>query len=374
MHPQLMNPMQQPIQQSIPQPIQPFDPAKLDKRLKRSYVSHTLTCSQIGLYKKFPVYAPIIFPFVDDFEPGPPNNICEVSVEHDHVIDIAEIYAEHGVNNYGSYNNMNPVILNSVGKDFNGSNFEDNDQIRDEIINIRTTFSNTVNAGNKYPYPMKEAECVYSKILTIIRPKNVHTTKLDYFLPWPQSFRTAIITATPIKADKDNMLNGGSRMGSLDFVKTCTVIEAVFQAAIKFNHPVLILAPFGHLEENNPIEDIIRIYNYCIFKYGHWFKKIIIGIPPHYPDGVFAVYNKEIVRPQELVFNVDKKYEKEEMRKSLLSKTDQSISNNNINEKEHKKKIKNKHKDNKEHKTLDKPEYSQEQLEMFMNMLKTINN
>jgi hypothetical protein len=367
-----------------PKPL-PFDPSKLDRKIKRSLISYTMTCSQVGLYKKFPVYAPIAFPFVEDFEPGAPNNICDVIVEYEHVLDIAEKYAEHGSLNHQSNNNMNPVILNSVGREFNGSNFEENDQMRDEIINIRTNFNSTIGPPGKSPYPMKEDVCVYSKVLTIIRPKNLHLmgiTGLQTFLPWPQSFRTAMITASPIKAEKENMLSGGSRMSSLDFAKTSTIIEAVFQAAINFNHQILILAPFGHLEENNPIDDIIKIYNYCIYKYGHKFKKIIIGVPPHYPEHVFTAYSKEIAKPQEIGYDVDQYYQKEELKKSLLEKSDTThdsniwVSVNNSNQLTDKKSKKKSHKQSV---AVDgtsqlEQQYTKEQLEMFMKMMNTFNS
>ena len=34
-------------------------------------------------------------------------------------------------------------------------------------------------------------------------------------------------------------------------------------------------------EDENPTEDIIKIYNYCIYKYGHMFSHIIIAIPEY---------------------------------------------------------------------------------------------
>ncbi len=305
-----------------------FNPDKLDPREKRAFIYQTIAHTKI-LYNKLPSFKPISFPFLDGYNPGEIDNICEVCVEYEHVLDIAEKYAEKGMMQFTPTNNMNPVILNVVGNEFNGTNFESNDQIRDEIINIRTTFNNTITNQNNYP--IKENECVYTKIITVIRPKNPKLYGLQYFLPWPQIFRTAMISASPIPISSDSFLND-NKMSSSDFIKTCTIIETVFQAAIKYNHQVLILAPFGHVEENNPISDIIKIYNYCIYKYGHKFKKIIIGIPPHYNESVFQAYNSKIVKLHELVVDIDKKYEQDEIKKSMLYKPENSnISGNTQN-------------------------------------------
>jgi hypothetical protein len=89
---------------------------------------------------------------------------------------------------------------------------------------------------------------------------------------------------------------------------------------------------------------------------------------------VFIVYNKEIVRPQELVFDVEKKYEKEEMRKSLLSKTE-TVKPKSDTDQTKDVFVPNKPKSKKaEKQTKSKePEYTAEQLEAFMKILKTMN-
>ena len=98
-------------------------------------------------------------------------------------------------------------------------------------------------------------------------------------------------------------------MSSSDYIKTCTIIENVFQIAIGQDHEVLILTPFGHKEDNNPIEDIIQIYNFCIMKYGHKINKVIIAIPPYYPKNLYLKYLQGIIKPNEIVEEIDKKYE-----------------------------------------------------------------
>jgi predicted nucleotidyltransferase len=127
-----------------------------------------------------------------------------------------------------------------------------------------------------------------------------------------------MITTAPIKVEtllKDNKMN------SNDFINTCTIIETVFQTAIARGHPILILTPFGHEEENNPISDIIKVYNYCIYKYGHWFKRIIVAVPTYYPKSVFDSYQQNIINPIDIVSEIDDECEADEMRQCLMSKS-----------------------------------------------------
>ena len=314
-----------------------YDPSKTDARVKKTLISQNISQSKIGFYKMYPKFRPITCKFTSKYNPGIPSSICETSVVHEHSIDVAEKYAELGMN-FTNKNKMNPVVLNVVGKDFTGTNFESNDEIRDEMINLRTSFNNTV--GTSSPFPVAETDCVYAQSVITIRPKN----PMMGFLAYPQTFRFAMITTSPIKCPK--MLDD-ERMCSTDFVKTCSIIECVFQTAIAGFHPVLILSPFGHEDDENPVEDIIKIYNYCIYKYGHRFSNIIVAIPQFYPKEIFDKYNKGIVRLQDLTANVDSKYDQLEMQKNLQksgkkilddvkpskskkSKTDQS-SNNSSN-------------------------------------------
>lgn len=286
------------------------DPKKMDPRVKKNIINQNINQSKIGLYKKYPNFNPITCQLIQNFNPGLPDKLCDVKVVHEHVIDVAEKYAEKGLN-FTSTNNMNPVILNTVGKEFSGTNFESSVDIRDQIINMRTSFNNTV--GTNSPYPTKDSDCVFSKSVTVIRSKNIVN---GGFLPYNQTFRVAMITTTPIACTE---FLSNNKMTSTDYLKTLSIIECVFQTAIAGKHPILILCPFGHDEDQNPIDDIIRIYNYCILKYSHRFKEIIIGVPPFYPVSVFEIYGKKILKPLDMVQSVDAKYDQEQMKQNLLA-------------------------------------------------------
>lgn len=287
-----------------------FDPKTLNDRMKKSLINQTISCSKVGPYKDIPRYKPIVFQFIQNFDAGVPNNICNVKIMNEHILDVAELYAEKGIN-FSTGNNMNPVILNVVGREFSGSNLENCEEMRDHLINLRTTFNNSLGVDNYFP--MKEEESVYMKLIMIIRTKNV-----SGILNFTQCYRTSMITTAPIMTTK---LFPDNRMYIEDYIKTCTIIESVFQLAICKNHKVLILPPFGHEDDNNPVDDIIKIYNYCILKYGHYFNEIVIGVPKYYPKTVFINYEKNIVKPQLIVSEIDKLYEKEELKNKLMSKS-----------------------------------------------------
>lgn len=292
-----------------------FDPEKLDKQYKKSLINQTITQTKAGTYKILFQWKSITFPYMSNFVPGVPTSACETEVVYDHPIDVAEKYSEKGLV-YTNNNNMNPVVLHVVGKGFTGLNLESNEDARDDVILLRTTFCNTSGHNNGSHYPIQDGQCVYAKAVTVIRPPNPVS-----FLPYQLSYRTAMITTHALKIT--NLLKN-DRMTANDFITTCTTIETVFQTAIAREHPVLILTQFGHGEDNNPIMDIIKIYNFCIYKYGHWFKKIIIAIPQYCPKSMFEMYQQNIINPKEIISEIDDECEADEMRNGLMAKSKQA--------------------------------------------------
>ena len=55
-------------------------------------------------------------------------------------------------------------------------------------------------------------------------------------------------------------------------------IESIFKIAILYNYEIIILGALGCGAYRNPVEEVIEIFNECIIKYGHNFKKIIFSI------------------------------------------------------------------------------------------------
>lgn len=286
-----------------------IDPSKMDAQSKKTLLNMNIRESKHGLYKMYTKCNPIVRKFMNKYDPEIPKNICEISVVNEHSLEVVEKYVEKGINSFQTnVNHPCPVVLNIVGRDFTGTNFVSNDEIRDELINLRTSFCNTI--GNQSPYPLKEDECVYSKTVVVIRQKTLPLKNLM----WPELLRFSMITTSPVKNPK---LVENDHMNATDFIKTWQIVESVFQTAIGGKHQILVLTPFGHNEDGNPVNDIIKIYNYCIFKYGYFFKQIIVAIPQFTKKEIYEKYNNNIVRLQELVSEVDSKYENIELENNL---------------------------------------------------------
>lgn len=275
---------------------QVFNPNKVDKSSKRSLINHNLNQARVGWFKNFAKSDSLSIPYAA-CDPGKANNICNVKVMYEHALDCAEPYSEIGAQSFTKENKLNPAVLNVVSRDFTGDNFESSEEMRDEMMNIRTTFC--VNPIKHGIYPVKEQQCVHTPYVNVIRPKNPMQ-----LLPWNKCYRVGFITTSPIH--QEGIIR---KMTSSDYVKTCTIIENVFQVAIGLGHKVLILTPFGHEEDNNPIDDIIQIYNFCIMKYGHKLHSIIIAIPPYYPKELYMKYTQDIIKPNEIVQEIDNKYD-----------------------------------------------------------------
>jgi hypothetical protein len=274
-----------------------FNPERLNEPYKRTLVNQNMNQAKFGAYKQFPKFECTSVGYLQDCDFGETDRVCEVKVVHEHSLEVAEQYAEVSAPNYTRTNNMNPVILNVVGHDYTGDSIESSEDMRDEMINLRTTFCMNPKKGT---FPIKEDHCVYTPYVNVIRPKDPRMPVVS----WKYCYRVGIISATPIQQER-----AVNKMSSSHYIKTCTIIENIFQIAIAEEHQVLILTPFGHDEDNNPIEDIIQIYNFCIMKYGHKLKSIIIAIPPYCSKDIYNEYLENIVKPNELVEEIDEKYE-----------------------------------------------------------------
>ena len=203
-----------------------------------------------------------------------------------------------------------------VGEEFVASNFPQSEGIRDDTFNIRTNF-NTITRNVNH-FPIKESECVYTRFITVIRDQKLNAITDQQYL-----YRFALISVTSLHKPK---LLDENRMISEDFLRIMSTIETIFQTAIAGNHNVFVLTSFGNTEDDVPQEDIVKIYNACIFKYGHRFIKIIIAIPIWYGTYVYNLYNENIIRPQlfkeeesEQVNKIKTKKKKDYSKKSELN-------------------------------------------------------
>lgn len=257
-------------------------------KTKQMLINQNIAQSKFGMYAQCQTGPCIKNHFSQNFNFGEVNNICEVDVINLHAVDIIKDYCQLGFNAGFKDGWINPVTMCTVGEDFIGSNYPQSEGIRDDIYNIRTNY-NTITKNNN-PFPLKQSECIYNRFVTVIRDHNLQPiTELNNL------YRFGLITVSPINKPK---LIDENKMVSTEFIKTMCTIETVFQTAISGSHNILILTPFGNTEDDIPQEDIVKIFNSCIFKYGHKFKKIIVAVPIWYGTYMFDLFNDNIIRPQ----------------------------------------------------------------------------
>jgi hypothetical protein len=257
-------------------------------KTKQTLINQNLAQTKFGMYSNCFTGNCIKNEFSQQFNIGEINNICNVEVVNMHAVDAIEPYCNRSLKPQLKDGWINPVAICVVGDDFIGSNYPQSEGIRDDTFNIRTNFNTITRYQN--PFPLKESSCIYNRFITVIREMNLTPiTDLNNL------YRFGLITVAPINKPK---LLDENRMYSTDYLKTLQTIETIFQTAISGNHNVLVLTPFGNTNDDVPQEDIVKLYNQCIFKYGHRFNKIIIAVPIWYGTYLFDLFNNEIIRPQ----------------------------------------------------------------------------
>jgi len=236
-----------------------------DKQIRKGMIMDTIYETCHGMFKNYQKIPSLKHTFNTQFNVGEINKICIVEVINKHALEVAE-------------SSVNTAVLNVVDFDFSGNLFSEIDKAPDYLINIRTTFNNITNN----PYPVKNDECIYT-IVSIIKSNDL--------LTFINGTKIALLTISTSEQQLNNKI-----MSSDSFISTCSTMETIFQTAIDKKHTTLILSSYGE-HHNYPIDDVIKIYNYCLLKYGHLFKKIIFAIPSLV---TFEIYNSSIIRPQNI--------------------------------------------------------------------------
>ena len=250
------------------------------KSIKKNLVSDNMKYCNIGPLKNLPLGRPIKNNYNNNFCFGETDFFADVYIVKDiHAISLAKEYM---------LKHFNPIILNTVTKEFDGNNIPSSQGILDDIINVRTNFYKT--SANYYP--LKYSEVIYSPCITVIRNDS-------FVINPPEFFRINLITATPVNSPKleDGMLN------LEDYIVTKETIENIFQTAAQTNHDVLILNDFGCVSEKIPVNELVDIFNLCILHYGSLFKTIIFSIQAITPaqEAIYYYFLKNIIKTQELV-------------------------------------------------------------------------
>ena len=260
------------------------------KKTKQVLVTQNITACNLGMYSQCTSTKALKTKFINNFNPGDVQNICDVLVVNQHAIDVCSEFCDIGLQSGFKDGWMNPVTMCCVNRnDFTASNFNQSEGITDDIYNIRTNYNMIAKQGN--PFPLKDKECVYNRFITTIRDKNFNP------IPPLSTYRFAIITISP--ENKPSLIDE-TRMTSTCFLNMMSTLETLFQTAIYYGHNILLLTPIGQTDDEVPQEDIVKIYNSLIFKYQHKFKYIIVCVPEWDGTELFDMYDKYIIQPQKM--------------------------------------------------------------------------
>lgn len=253
------------------------------------------------------------------------DNICTVKVLNKNSFDIMDVLVTNkGVKNYG----QQPKILNvhDIGKKFIGNPIEKLEGVRDVKFLLRTNFSGIHNPNSINN--LRDSECIYFPSLSTIRYMNYS------WVPYNDLYMFSLLLVQPI--NEPQLLKDGN-MCINDYKETIKIIETIFQTAIFCDDKILIIPPIGvNKYDKNPVDDIIKILNYCILKYGHKFQSIIISIPPDSTNKeIFEKFRNDIVCPNQITSIIDQKYESKKMHFKLENlKTIENIRKMKVKKKE----------------------------------------
>lgn len=248
----------------------------MNKQIKKEMVTQNISLSKYGMYKNLPHQKALKNSYTEKFNIELSTQIAEVYINQLHSLILAKAFSQ---------NNLNPAIVMSVNREFDGSNIEGSLNINDDIINIRTTVSKTIDRSM---FPI-DNNIVLLNTVHVIRDESY-----QFIANSNDIFPVSIIVAAPLEPER-------SPLSIKDYIITKEIIESIFQTASMCGNQVLILDDFG-CKLKGPIKDIIDIYNMMIVKYCHNFKYIVISIPTYDKTdiAIYTYFSKKIIMLQNL--------------------------------------------------------------------------
>lgn len=228
---------------------------------------------------------------------GPINNICTVDVINANHYELLENLVEEK----GLLCRNKILLIQTIGDKFMNNPSDSLEGLRDMQFMTRTNFAGIHSESQRKE--IAELECVYYPTITGIR--NADMVPCDQ----TQIFQFSMILTIPLS--DCTLIKDGKMLCKKDFISALQKIETVFQTAIVKQHKKLIFCPYGIDEiDGLPDDDVIKMFNSCILKYGHKFTHIIFSMPEmQYGKKTFEKFYKKIVKPQELTSDIDAKYE-----------------------------------------------------------------
>lgn len=230
------------------------------------------------------------------------DSICTVDVIDKHPIEIAEAFTQKKGYNYLT-RQQRPTIVQTIGSDFVGSELDSLKGIRDLQFVLRSNFAGMCKPNRLDE--LKHNECLFFPIVTVIRDM------AGGLINFNELFSFTLILSEPL-SNPEKLSE--SKFTIKDFFGTLEKIETVFQTAIYNDTKILIFSPYGLDDvDDNPPEDIIKIFNFCILKYGHRFQSIIFSMPSAYGKELYEMFDENIIKPNMSTKHIDKEYESRKM-------------------------------------------------------------
>jgi uncharacterized protein (TIGR02452 family) len=158
----------------------------------------------------------------------------------------------------------NPMVLNMASYICPGGGVKKGSCAQEEDLFRR---SNYYQCLSKEFYPLKMNEVIYSPEVIVIKDKNNEKMK--------KGFKVSCLACPAIRKPK---LEKNGEYNEEDLKIMDMKIDMIFKVGYFHNHDSLILGALGCGAYENPIEEVINIFNEKIEKYWRCFKKIGFAI------------------------------------------------------------------------------------------------
>lgn len=161
---------------------------------------------------------------------------------------------------------LNPLILNFASDKRPGGGCYNGAQAQEECLFYRSLYHLALTENL---YPLKPCDIVYSPSVPFFRDADFRKTSTVRKLAC-----LAVAAVRHPELDDD----GAAYVLAQDKELMRLKIEAVFHVAAKYKHKALVLGAFGCGAFGNPPEQVARMFQDAIAKYGHSFSHIVFAI------------------------------------------------------------------------------------------------
>lgn len=302
----------------------------MDTKYKKNIIMQNNYICKFGPLQNKTVYTSYRNQFNENYSVGIPLNFCDVFVVKLHPLTIAREFFNC---------NLKPVLINLVTEKYTDHNIENLEGVYDEILNMRTNFQCISKQNNNFP--PKEDEVIYTPQVMVIRDEflnvainNIFTVsfitvtskKSDYsILAYKEKEDEDSDSSTTSSSNSENSNNKNIKLiFSVDtYLIFKNKVELIFQTAHFAGNNVIIFNDYGCIFDELPIDDVINIFNSCIFKYGHLFKQIVFAIFVRTPveQLIHDQFLEKLFKPQDVINNDEDNKQDELLANILIQQT-----------------------------------------------------